>query len=319
MKNAVLLFLIALPFSLQAQQTGEASPDGTIATYATFPIEKVQNPTTADLNCAGFVSKEVGSREKYVTGGLESPFTTQFTNGEAVFLHGKGYELGQEYEIVRELTEPNRYELFPGQWAAIKAAGHPYEELGHVRIVDTRHKMAVARVEYSCNTILPGDYVIPYVEKQTVAAHPPLRFDRFVPASGTSGRIVLAKDFDSELGNGAKVYLNIGSNQGLKEGDYLRATRTYQATAQDSVDSLSFDATALEPTQARQPSIDSGKGRFNLDSYRTNGPVIHIAEMPRRAVGEIVILSATPTTATGMIVFTLEPIHVGDRVEVDQQ
>lgn len=312
MKNLVLVVLIALPLGLQAQ-TGDAAPDGTVPTAITFPVEKVQTPTTADLNCAGFVSKEIGSRDKYVTGGLDSPFTTQFANEDAIFLKGKGYTLGQEYEIVRELRDPNRYELFPGQWAALKAAGRAYEELGRVQIVDTRHKSAVARVEFSCNTILPGDSVIPYVEKPAIAAHPPLRFDRFVPPNGTSGRIVLAKDFDSELGNGVKVYLNIGSSQGLKVGDYLRASRTFEATAKDSVDSLSFDVTAMEPTQSRQPSLDA-----NWMS-RTNGPDIHIAEMPRRAIGEIVILSTTPSTATGMIVFSLEPVHVGDRVEVDQQ
>ena len=312
MKNLVLVMLIALPLGLQAQ-TGDATPDGTVPTGVTFPIEKVQTPTTADLNCAGFLSKQVGSRDKYVTGGLDSPFTTQFANGEAIFLKGKGYELGQEYEIVRELRDPNRFELFSGQWSALKAAGRPYEELGRVQIVDTRHKSAIARVEFSCNTILPGDSVIPYVEKPTIAAHPPLRFDRFIPAIGTSGRIVLAKDFDSELGNGVKVYLNIGSNQGLKVGDYLRASRTYEATAKDPVDSLSFDVTAMEPTQARQPSLDADW------MSRTNGPDIHIAEMPRRGVGEIVVLSTTPTTSTGMIVFSLEPVHVGDRVEIDQQ
>lgn len=313
MKNAVLLLLIALPLGLHAQQGAADTPDGTVPTSITFPVEKVQDPTKADLYCAGFLSKELGSREKYVAGGLESPFTTQFTNGEAIFLNGKGYELGKEYEIVRETVDPNRYELFPGQWASLKAAGHPYEELGRVQIVDTRHKMTVAKVEFSCNTILPGDFVIPYVEKSAISFHPPMRIDRFAPATGASGRIVLAKDFDSELGNGAKVYLNIGSNQGLKPGDYLRATRSYEAIMQDPVDSLSFKSPALEPTQARQPSMDAGW------MYRTNGPEIHIADMPRKAVGEIVIISTTPTTATGMIVFSLEPVHVGDRVELDQQ
>jgi hypothetical protein len=315
MKKAVLALLITLPLGLQAQQNGAdaPAPEGTVPTSITFPVEKVQKPTTADLNCAGFISKHVESKDKYVAGGLDSAFTTQYANGEAIFLNGKGYELGQQYEIVRELVDPNRYELFPGQWASLKATGQPYEELARVQVVDTRHKMAVARVEYSCNTVLPGDFVIPYVQKTDIAFHPPMRFDRFVPASGTSGRIVLAKDFDSELGNGGKVYLNIGSNQGLKVGDYLRASRSYEATAHDSVDSLSFKSPAMEPTQAKQPSMDS-----NFLS-RTNGPEIHVADMPRRSVGEVVILGVTPTTATGMIVFSLEPVHVGDRVELEQQ
>jgi hypothetical protein len=52
---------------------------------------------------------------------------------------------------------------------------------------------------------------------------------------------------------------------------------------------------------------------------RTSGPTIHVADMPRRAVGEIVVINTTPTTATGMIVFALEDVHVGDNVELDQQ
>ena len=41
-------------------------------------------------------------------------------------------------------------------------------------------------------------------------------------------------------------------------------------------------------------------------------------QQPRRAVGEIVIIGVTPTTATGMIVFSLEDVHAGDGVEADQ-
>jgi hypothetical protein len=314
MKKAVLFAILSLPVGLWAQGAGDATPEGTLPTSRSFPIERAQTPTNADLYCAGFIGKGLESKSKFVAGGLESPFSTQFTSGEAIFLHGKGYELGQEYTIVRELRDPNRYELYRGQWMAVKAAGQPFAELARVKIVDTRNKMAIAHVEFSCEPVLPGDYAIPFVDKSRVEFHAPMRFDRFAPANGqVNGRIVMGKDFDSELGTGGKVYLNIGANQGLKVGDYLKAERSYEATAQDPVESLSFNAVNLEPTQKANPSVDPklfGK---------TKGPEIHVAEMPRRAVGEIVILGTTPTTATGMVVFALEPVHVGDRVEVDQQ
>ncbi len=47
--------------------------------------------------------------------------------------------------------------------------------------------------------------------------------------------------------------------------------------------------------------------------------MIHVADMPRRAMGEIVVINVTPTTATGMLVFALEDVHVGDHVELDEQ
>jgi len=316
MKKVVLIGLMILPLSLWAQQSsaGDPTPSGTIATSVTFPVERVVTPTHADLYCSGFIGKPIQTHAKFVAGGLDSPFTTQFGSSEALFLNGKGYEVGQEYTIVRELKDPNRYELYPGQWAALKAAGQPYEELGAVKIVDTRNKMTVAQVEFACDTILPGDYAIPFVDKSRVNFHPPMRVDRFAPSNGQlSGKIIMAKDFDSELGTGAKVYLNIGSNQGLKVGDYFKAARSYETTSHDSVDKLSFNAPSLDPPQLKQPSVE--QGFLN----RTNGPEIHIAEMPRRMIGEIVILGTTPSTATGMIVYSLEPMNIGDRIELDQQ
>jgi hypothetical protein len=315
MKNAVLFLLLLSPLALMAQQgsSDDATPASTVLTTVSFPTERVVTPTAADLYCAGFVSKPIETKHQFVTGGLESPFTTRFANGEAVYLNGH-YEAGQQYAIVRELKDPNRYELFRGQWSALKAAGQPYEELARVRIIDARSKMAVAKVEFSCDTVLPGDYVVPFVEKPAMAFHAPIRFDRFLPATGQlSGRIILAKDFDSELGTGGKVYLNIGANQGLKVGDFLRASRTYQAAAHDSVDSLSFSASTQEPTQTKEIAVNPGF----MDVRK--GPVVHVSDMPRRAVGEIVIIGVTPATATGMIVFSDEPVHVGDRVELDQQ
>jgi len=305
--------MAGLSWAQQGAPFEEPTPNGTVSTVVNFPVEKIQTPTTADLYCAGFLRKPE-PKKNYVTGGTESPFTTNFANGDAIYLNGTGYEAGQRYTIIRELRDPNRYELFPGQFAAMRAAGRPYEELARVRIIDTRPHMAIARVEFSCDTVAPGDLAVPFEEKTLVNFHPPLRFDRFALANGqVSGRILLAKDFDSELGTGGTVYVNIGANQGLKVGDFLRADRLASAVVNNAVDSLSFRADSYEMTQNEPPIINPNF----LD--RGHGPVIHASEMPRRGVGEIVILGTTPTTATGMIVFSVEPVHVGDTVELDQQ
>jgi hypothetical protein len=319
MKKTGLLLLLCLTVAAAAQQADsapadQAAPQNTEITTGTFPIERVQTPTNADINCGGFVNKELVPNSKFVAGGLESPNTTKFATDDTIFLAGQGYQTGQQYEIVRELVDPNQYELFAGQRSMLKAMGQPYSELGRVRIVDTRGRMAVAHVEFSCEAIVPGDIAMPYVEKPTVAFHLPERFDRFLPNNGkASGRIVLAKDFDLLLGTGSKIYMNVGANQGVKIGDYFRAVRSYEADLRDPVDSLSFKASTTDDTQKYPPSIEGHM------FTKTKGPTIHVADMPRRAVGEIVVIHTTPTTATGMIVFALEDVHVGDNVELDQQ
>src|SRR5215469_12549840 len=229
------LFVLLLATATWGQALPDLStvqaPEGTVPTSNSFPVERIPQPTYADLYCAGFISKHVLPDANYIAGGLETPTTTKFMRGDVVYLHGNGFTAGAEYEIIRELQDQNKYEMFPGQLKVLKEAGQPYEEVGRVKVIDTRSKAAIAEIEYSCDGINPGDTAIPFVEKQQIAGHGPIRFDRFLLASSSkvSGRIVMAKDFDSQVGTGGKVYINLGSNQNVKIGDYLRVVRSYEA------------------------------------------------------------------------------------------
>jgi hypothetical protein len=309
MKKTGLLFLL-----LVTAAAAQSAPDvsNIISTSTTVPIARFQTPTMADQYCAGFISKQHVPNANFVDGGLQTPSTTKFTNGEVVYLAGHGYQQGQEYSIVRELRDLNEYEFYPGQHKAVSNAGQPYAEIGRVKVLDVRQHSAVAQVEFSCDPINPGDTAVPFVEKQPIAFHAPIQFDRFAPSNGKlTGTILLSNDFAGTLGAGAKVYMNFGSNQGVKSGDYFRAFRPYAFDLRDPVDSLSFKASTSEDTQKNLPTFEAS--RFT----RTKGPNIHVADLPRRAVGEIVILGVTPTTATGMIVFAAEDVHPGDSVELD--
>ena len=168
----VVFFLLPLLAGLSWAQEGalsEPTPEGTVATTLNFPTEKVQTPRPVDVYCAGFLSKSV-SKSKFVTGGVESPFTTLFGNRDIVYLRGRDYQAGQQYTIIRELRDPNLYELYPGQSGALRAAGTPYEDVARVRVIDTRTRMAVARIEFSCDTVAPGDLVVEGQEQERTEA-----------------------------------------------------------------------------------------------------------------------------------------------------
>ncbi|MGO9648920.1 MAG: hypothetical protein ACLPOO_12790 [Terriglobales bacterium] len=319
MKKTGLLLVLSLAMGTAVAQASDAAasqptPEGTVSTNVSFPVESIVHPTYSDLQCAGFVEKQKLPDASYVAGGLDTPNTAQYAGGNLIFLSGNSYELGKVYRIVRELHDPNRFEEFDGQASMLKAMGQPYAELAMVRVVDTRSKSAIAHIEFSCAPVVPGDLVTAFVDRPAPPVHPAIRFDRFAPPNGkASGRIVMAKDFDAELGTGRKVYMNLGTNQGVKVGDYFRAVRGYEADLHNPVDSLSFKASTAEDTQARPPSIDQTM------LTRSNGPIIHVAAFPRRAVGEVLVLATTPTTSTGMIVFAMEDLHLGDGVELDPQ
>jgi hypothetical protein len=318
-KTGMLLLLMVTATLAVAQQsttTTASTPDasGIVNTSVNVPFVRFQTPTAADIYCAGFLTKDRLPDANYVNGGLQTPTSTKFETGELVYLAGSGYQAGQLYSIVREMRDANEYEIYPGERKVLAAAGRPYGEIGRVRVVDTRSHSAIAQVEFSCDPINPGDVAVPFVEKPPVAFHVPGHFDRFAPSSGKlSGRIVLGKDFDSVLGTGMKLYMNMGSNQGVKVGDYFRVVRSYTATLRDPVDSLSFKAQTSEDTQKRPPAFEAN--RFT----KTKGANIHVGDLPRRAVGEVVVLNVTPTSSSAMVVFALEDVYAGDTVELDEQ
>lgn len=318
MKKTGLLLLLMLAATLAMAQsaTTASTPDasGIVNTSVNVPFVRFQTPTAADIYCAGFLTKDRIPDANFVNGGLQTPTSTKFEIGELVYLSGSGYQAGQLYSIVREMKDVNEYEIYPGQKKILTAAGRPYGEIGRVRVVDTRAHSAIAQVEFSCDPINPGDVAVPFVEKPAIAFHAPGHFDRFAPANGKlSGRIVLGKDFDAFIGTGMKLYMNMGSNQGVKVGDYFRVVRSYSATLNDPVDSLSFKAQTSEDTQMRPPAFEAN--RFT----KTKGANIHVGDLPRRAVGEVVVLNVTPTASSAMIVFALEDVHAGDTVELDEQ
>ena len=291
-------------------------------------LVRMKTPSEADVNCAGFIdslSPEVGGGKggaavNFASGGLNTPNTTKFVDGDIVYLSGNGYKVGQKLMLERELSHFSRYALFPGQAAAIRALGQPYADLAQVHIVDTRSRMAIAHVDYSCEPVAPGDLVMPFEQRGMVAAREGFAFDRFAPAGvGLKGRIVLARDSAELLGPGAAVYLNVGAGQGVKVGDYFRVSRTYGADLLDAADSLSFKAAEGEDNQKHPARMESGSKTAGapkkLSGRHGKRPLIDIADMPRRGLGELVIVKVTATSATGVIGFALEELHVGDDVE----
>ena len=144
MKKTGLLLLLSLAIAASAQDVAptpaeQSAPDGTLLRTASFPIERVETPTTADLYCAGFISRQLLPNSNYVAGGLESPSTANSSMVTLCFSPAAATNRAQ-YTVLRELRDPNKYEMFPGQHAMLKAAGQPYYEVGRVEIFDTRTK-----------------------------------------------------------------------------------------------------------------------------------------------------------------------------------
>ena len=258
-------------------------------------------PTPSDMYCSGYITTEKVPDKLFVAAGHNSPDQSRYAGqSDLIFIHGQGMKEGDRYQIVRHVQDKNHYEIYRGQKAAVRNVGEIYFELAIVKVTDVQKDTAVAVFELSCSDVMPGDIAIPMVEREA----PPFRkvsLDRYTTPTGkTVGRIIMAKEFDSFLGSKYKAYLSIGADKGLKPGDYLRATRTYSYTYRDFEGGLSLKASEFEDTQVKPQKLS----------------INDVSSLPRRTLGDMIVLQVHPKSATAMVLTALEDIHVGDGVEL---
>jgi hypothetical protein len=271
--------------------------------FSTNLVEKEAAPSYSDLYCSGFLTKESISHQNLIAAGFDAPRQTQYARGNTVFVSGGGLQVGSVYSVLREIRDPNHFEPFKGAKAAVAAAGQPYGQLGQIKVTELRGNIAVAEIVYSCQNMTTGDIVVPFQEHPPVMYRKTMTIDRFPAAEGAlKGRIVMAREFDTEVARGQKVYINLGSEKGVKVGDYFRAVRGYDPSELKQIDTLGDHAPVGEDTQKKA-------GVVTKEVAKT---------LPVRTLGDMIVLNVTPTSATAMITNSLEDIEVGDTVELEQ-
>jgi len=306
MQKVILIALVLFAVAVVAQEQQEQAPPAQPAAqkFTTNLTQREAAPSYSDLYCAGFLTGESISKTNLIAGGTNSPDETLYARGNTVFVSGSGMKEGEQYSVLRELRDPNHYEPFVGQRRELIAMGQPYAELGRLRVVALRGSIAVAEVEFSCQQMTLGDIVIPFREHPPVQFRKSMTMDRFPAGPGhLNARIVMAREFDTAVGTGQKVYLNAGSNKGVKVGTYFRAVRYYDPERLNPVDNLSYKAPVGDDTQ-KVPGTVSPVTAKNL---------------PARNIGEMIVLNVTQTSATAMITNSLEAIQIGDWVEMEDE
>lgn len=299
MKRMSFLLVMALSVAVWAQD--QPAPASNAQKFSSNVADRPLAPTYSDLYCAGFVSKENIPTANRIVAGYDAPHMTRFFAHNLVYLEGSGYAVGNRYTVLRKVQDPNHQEMFPGQRKLLQESGFEYAELGRIAIVQMEKDVAVGEIEFSCQAFTPGDFLIPFQEKPQIQFRSgKTEFKKFAPFSGTAGRIIDGREFDQVIGTGAKVYVNIGANKGLKPGDYLRITRNYDPKNMDPIDALSLVPPNHEDSAKDVRPFPKDEGK----------------KLPFKGVGELIVLSVTPETATAMVTLALEDIQVGDVVEV---
>ena len=257
-------------------------------------------PAESDMYCAGMATTEAMPDDTYVISGENSAYLSTFTQNQLVFINrgaDQGVKVGDQYEVVRAVHEPLKYKWFEWQPQLTLAMGTLYADIGRLEVVNVQAKTSTARVTMSCIMMQRGDLARPMAPRPAPPYHS-AGFDHFAPPSGkNTAMVVVSKNFGQINGAGNTVYVNLGTAQGVKVGDYFRVFR-YQGTRTES---------------AYQPRNTS----YQLYGYGSPPVAYRWNDLPRQVLGEGIVLRAGPNSSTVLLTLANQEIYVGDYVELE--
>ena len=325
----LLAFLCAL-IPVEAQTaSGDARPAQN-APVAAVVIVPSPTPLPAalesELNCAGYIEYAPNYSGFEVVGAEQEQEKATFGVGEIVFINAgaqQGVTVGQEFQVVRPRGQFTTKLTHKSGWLGVFT-----QEIGRLRVMVVKEGMSVARVTTSCDLIQFGDLLrgVPY--RVAPPAGEAADIDRFADPTGKqNGRIVLARDARELLSRHQVVYIDLGAEDNLKEGDRLAV---YRPAGTGDISRFRDD----EVTPTANYGFESERfrgGKFSIKAKRVrnpnrngiDGPMTTTLDvmrrrprMPRKIVGEIVVLNVQSRTATAVITRVAQEIHTGDFVEV---
>jgi hypothetical protein len=258
-------------------------------------------PVFSTVYCSGFVTDEKVPDATRLVSGEQSNTKITFARGDYVYINrgqDKGVRVGDRFSVVRPESDPADVNWFKWQSKLMKAMGSHYLDAGQLRVVTVQPKIAIAEVSLSCDYMQRGDIVLPFQERPDPVFKDAAAFDHFAPVSGKPvAMIVSSRDYQQSAGQGNTVYVNLGTNKGVKVGDYFRIFR-YQGT-------LAELAPQTKGYQDRLYGFGSSPGRYNWN------------DLPREVLGEGIVLNVSHNASTVFITYSSVDIYTGDYVEIE--
>jgi len=258
-------------------------------------------PDYSSVYCSGFVSDQKVPDATRLVSGEQAGYKITFARGDYVYINrgqDKGVRVGDRYSVVRSEPDPLEVSWFKWQSKLMKAMGTHYIDAGQLRIVNVQPKTATAQVTFSCDYMQRGDIVVPYEERPEPAYKDAGAFDIFAPVSGKPvAMVVTSKDYSQSASRGAAVYVNLGTNKGVKVGDYFRVFR-YQGSLAELVPQT-------KGYQDRLYGFGSSPGRYNWN------------DLPREVLGEGIVINVSRNSSTIVVTYSRSDIYAGDYVEVE--
>lgn len=332
-------FLSCLTFvqDSQAQAVIPISNEVSPATQQSSPPEVVtpsQAPTVTHRNtllCAGYIRFQRIPDSPEIVGAEQEQEQRVFVDGDIVYLNAgsqQGIKDGDRFQIIRPRGDVK------GVHRQKKGALGVYvQEIGMLQVFKVRENTSAAQITFSCDAALLGDLLRRIPHKESPLQRPEVALDRFADPTGKqTGRLIMARGGRETVTRNDVVYIDLGSEDKVAPGEYLTIYRplgTGNLTRIDNEENARGRASGFQGDRFRgggfsiqaQRAKDStafrdSDGRYHLRPITTKEIKRDRPPMPRKIVGEMVIVDVQLRTATAIITRVAEEVHTGDWVEI---
>jgi hypothetical protein len=295
MRANVAGLCLSMVFAAAASMAQEAPIS---STQAAVPPNQAWHST---VYCSGFYTNQKVSDDLRLVSGEQSEYKITFVTRDIVYLSkgsSQGVKEGDRFSVIRPDRDALRVQWFKWQEKLTNAMGTYYLDLGELEVIKAQPNIAIARISGSCGLMQRGDIVRPFVERPVGPYKDAAALDTLAPVSGKPvAMVVRAKDTFQMTGYGDTIYVNLGTSQGVKIGDYFRIFR-YQGTHAETIP-------VEHGYQDRLYGFGSNPKRYSWN------------DLPREVLGEGIVLNASPNSATVLITASRTEIYSGDYVELE--
>lgn len=326
---ALLFLFVASCINIAHAQTpasGAQRPSSKTA-YETFSSPVTPTIKASEVKCGGFIEYAPRDYRLEIVGGEQEQEQRVYAQGDYVFINAGsdfGVRLNEEFAVIRprgqftsNLTRKNGF------------LGVYTQEVARLRMVEVRQRVSLAQITSSCETVLIGDLLRGSYSAVAPEVITESSLERFIEPDGKmQGRIVLARDGRELLSRSQVVFVDLGTEDGVKAGDRLTI---FRKVGSGNITDFRDDEIARSASGGFESDEFRG-GKFSIQAQRAKhpnntgifgGPTVKTPNikdkrpaLPRRILGELVITDVQRRAATAVITRITQEIHTGDYVVV---
>ena len=318
--------LLALAFTANAQ-----SPAPTPQVLMPGPEQPLRVAGKSSLYCAGYIRYQRLSHMPEIVGAEEEQEQRTYADGDIVYLNAgsqQGIKEGQNFQIIRPRGDVKGVHKQKRGFL-----GTYIQEIGQLQVFKVRENTSAAQITFTCDAALLGDLLAPVPDRESPLQRAEDDLDRFADPTGKqAGILMMAKDNREMVTRNDIVYIDLGSEDQIKRGDYLTIYRplgTGNVTRVDNEESARNRATGFQSNRYRGGGFSNQasrakdttafrdtEGRYRYRPITSREVKRHRPLMPRKIVGEMVIIDVQTRTATAIITRAASEVHTGDWVEI---